>query len=262
MMPAVFFDDSEFELISDTVVNFGQGLKLTVNTRLSYTSQNGLKIPNIKQVRYQSSLYKDYNNLVKISRTIDCYLALEYKPLGSERVPNKVIIRGHSIMILRMLMNDFFNEYHTKFKIINNDLVLLPNNLRKVYTSYTGQSFEFEPDIYCPEYQPNEKSYGVKLIMNGEYVGVYRFEPSWMSFTYVINSINLFQYGANVMNMFSANKIGREVYDMNSKLMIDYYDRLIDSHPDNQSYNNDNNITTKHGFTDRRRDKINNFFDN
>jgi len=260
MLPAVFFDDSEFDIISDTVLNFGQGLRLLINTRLSYASQDGYKKPNIMQVRFDSESYKDYDSLVKVNRKIDCYLSLEYKPFGYDGLPNKIIIRDYSLIALRAILNDFYNEYFSKFKIHNNELILLPNNLRKNYSTYNGlYNIEFEPDIYYQDKNnPLSATYGVKIILNGTYIGIYRFEPSWLSFMYIVNTVNLFEYGSTVLNMFTMNRLGREVYDMKSRLMIDYYDKLIDSYPDNEIKNkNDNNK----GMQGRRKDAFDKFFD-
>ena len=232
MQRAVFFN---YERLSDTILQFGNGVTLKLIVELGNKDKNGNKIPSIEEYEYPSNKYINTSSLISMKRKFKAYLSMEYPAQDGSTIGNKFLyIRDYSVMGLLSKMKEFDSKIEKGFAYKRNKLILLSDSLTPVISYPTDNSkIEFVQDIFYAGPDKDIPKLGVRIGLNDEYYFTIPALTIWKSFLYYIDKCDLYEWGSVLLSSYTTHVMGKNI---NSIGDTNYRpNRNISENPDNVS---------------------------
>lgn len=193
----------DYEKMSDDLFYFGNGIMLRMNVALAKKDKNGLRDFFHKEYKY-SSKYPDKDKVITLRRSFDYYLSMDVK----DNYEKSVVIREKDMIAFQYKLSEILKWFSELFKIKDKKLVIQGSYSTITVNNLGGKTLKFDP-IILP-FQDGSYKEAVKLTFDKE-LSVDLDVDKFMQFTYIMNTINLYQSASTMLNYLNNPALGSNI---------------------------------------------------
>lgn len=211
MKQAITFDD--YETISDTLLNLGQGFTLKMCVNLGNKNKDSERQPMSAEYLYRTKKYVNKDMVVSVKRKFFPYLSIEYKDDSEMLGKGMVQITHYTILGFRNVVQIVNSKLNQAFAIKNQKLIIVSSNTFEEVSVLSNHAIKFKPIIIS--YQDQTSTTGVRLEINDNVFLDMTIEV-WNAFLYYILTADLYGWAASIVSGYTSDSIGTGVSDMRS----------------------------------------------
>lgn len=193
----------DYEKMSDDLLYLGNGIMFRMNVSLAKKDKNGMRDHFHKEYKY-SSKYPDKDKVITLRRSFDYYLSMDVK----ENYEKSIIIREKDIMVFQYRIPEVIKWFSELFKIKNKKLVIQGKYNSVTIPNLNNKTLQFDPTVIS--YPDGTYKEGIRFTFDPELstdVDIDKF----MHFTYLINTINLYQSASTMLNYLNNPALGSNI---------------------------------------------------
>lgn len=218
----------DYDSISDKILWFDNNFSLSFTVKLARKDKNGNRDYFHKEFIYPSQ-YLDTDQSVTLKRNYDYFLTIE-----DLRKTVYIQIRINDMIMLKMIINNIISQ------LTDDSIWVIKNN--KLMKKNTGQQPFVLPNLVMNKWISFECvpildyegawSKGVRITLSDQSVYIDMTIDNFMGFAYIIDSFNMIQQAAIMVNYINSN----EIHGINRRVI-----------------NNDNSQELSNGFQGKQR---------
>lgn len=188
----------DYDRISDDLMYFDRDVYLRFNVQLARKGSDGNRYHYLREYRYQSK-YDNYGKVLTVRRHFEFYLSIDVK----NEFGSGIVIRMKDIFNIRLRLKAVARWFSDGiFKIDKNkQLHIVGNPEPVIITNLGGKYIKFEPAIV--DFGNGTKREGVRITLNdARFVDIT--VDTFMEFSYIMNSINMYEAALSIVNYMPA----------------------------------------------------------
>lgn len=213
MKQAITFHD--YETISDTLLQLGQGAVLKMTVQLVSKSKDNERVPMSQEYLYRSNKYVNKDKVVSVKRKFFPYLSIEYKDDTEIMGKKSIQITHYDILGFQAKIIEvdalLENSYAIKRGKQSNKIIVPADKNFEVESRPSDSVVTFGPTVIVDE--NGGTSPGVRLGLNHR-LFINMPIRTWKAFTYYIKTADLYGWASSIVSGYTNDTIGTGINDM------------------------------------------------
>lgn len=209
MKPAIIFHD--YETISDTLLQLGQGAVLKMAVQLASKSKDNERTHMSQEYLYRTNKYVNKDKVVSVKRKFFPYLSIEYKDDIEIMGKKSIQITHYDIIGFQRKVLEVDGMIENSYAIKKGKIIIPADKNFEVKSMPSDSIITFGPSVLIDE--SGNTSPGVRLGLNNR-VFINMPIKTWKAFVYYIQTADLYGWAVGIVSGYTQDSIGTGINDM------------------------------------------------